>query len=76
MLVLTRKTGESIIIGDGIEVRVENIDGNTVRLGINAPKEIPVYRQEVYEAIREENLRALRSATTRVKKISGHNENF
>jgi len=67
MLVLTRKTGESIIIGDGIEVRVENIDGNTVRLGINAPKEIPVYRQEVYEAIREENLRALRSATTRVK---------
>lgn len=62
MLVLTRKTGQSIVIGDQIVVRVISIDGNTVRLGIEAPRELPVYRREIYLAICEENLRALDSA--------------
>ncbi len=62
MLVLTRKAGESIMIGSRIQVRVEAIDGNTVRLSIEAPREVPVYRREVYDAIREENLRAMHSA--------------
>ena len=55
MLVLTRKTKQSIMIGDDIEVTVVDIRGDKVRLGINAPKEISVHRKEVYDAIRREN---------------------
>lgn len=59
MLVLTRKVGESIMIGDGIEVKVISIDGDQVKLGIEAPRHIKVYRQEVFEAIQSENKAAL-----------------
>lgn len=52
MLVLSRKKNESIIINDDITIVVVEIRGDKVRLGVNAPKEIPVHRQEVYEAIR------------------------
>ncbi|MFY9503516.1 MAG: carbon storage regulator CsrA [Dethiobacteria bacterium] len=62
MLVLTRKTGQSIVIGDQITVRVISVNGDTVRLGIEAPRELPVYRREIYLAICEENLRAVSSA--------------
>ncbi len=55
MLVLTRKLGEVIRIGDQIEVVVVSVDGNSVKLGIEAPEEIPVYREEVYEKIASEN---------------------
>ncbi len=58
MLVLSRQRDESIIIGDNIVITIVDIRGDKVRLGINAPTEIPVHRQEVYEAIRRENLRA------------------
>ena len=58
MLVLSRHRDESIIIGDNIVVTVVDIRGDKVRLGIDAPSEIPVHRREVYEAIRRENLRA------------------
>jgi len=51
MLVLSRKKNEAIIINDDITIVVVEIRGDKVRLGINAPKEIPVHRQEVYEAI-------------------------
>lgn len=47
MLVLTRKLNESIIIGTGIEVKIARINGNQVRIGITAPKNIPVYRKEI-----------------------------
>ena len=57
MLVLSRKRDESIMIGDGITVTIVDIRGDKVRLGICAPAEIPVHRQEVYEAIMRENLR-------------------
>ncbi len=60
MLVLSRQRDESIIIGDNIVVTIVDIRGDKVRLGINAPTEIPVHRQEVYEAIQRENLRATR----------------
>lgn len=58
MLVLSRQRDESIIIGDNIVVTIVDIRGDKVRLGIDAPTEIPVHRQEVYEAIQRENLRA------------------
>ena len=58
MLVLSRQRDESIIIGDNIVVTIVDIRGDKVRLGINAPTEIPVHRQEVYEAIQRETLRA------------------
>ncbi len=58
MLVLSRQRDESIIIGDNIIITVVDIRGDKVRLGIEAPTEIPVHRQEVYEAIQRENLRA------------------
>ena len=58
MLVLSRQRDQSIIIGDNIVITVVDVRGDKVRLGIDAPKEITVHRQEVYEAIQRENLRA------------------
>ena len=58
MLVLSRKVGETIVIGDNIELTVVEVTNETVRLGINAPREIAVHRKEVYEEIQAENLRA------------------
>ena len=51
MLVLTRKPGQSIMIGDGIEVQVLSVAGEKVRLGITAPREVGIFRNEVYERI-------------------------
>lgn len=58
MLVLSRQRDQSIIIGDNIVITIVDIRGDKVRLGIDAPTEIPVHRREVYEAIQRENLRA------------------
>jgi carbon storage regulator len=60
MLVLSRQRDESIMIGDNIVVTIVDIRGDKVRLGINAPTEIPVHRQEIYEAIQRENRRSAR----------------
>lgn len=60
MLVLTRKVNESIMIGDGIEVVVVSVHGEQVKIGIKAPREVPVHRKEVYEAIQKENIEAAR----------------
>lgn len=54
MLILTRRENESIIIGDDIEICVLGINGTSVRLGIKAPRDISVHREEVYEKIRNE----------------------
>jgi carbon storage regulator len=58
MLVLSRQRDESIIIGDNIKITVVDIRGDKVRLGIEAPTEIPVHRQEVYEAIQRAGMNA------------------
>jgi carbon storage regulator len=58
MLILTRKLGENIRIGDKIKVTILDIKGGQVKLGIEAPPEIAVHREEIYERIREENERA------------------
>ena len=67
MLVLSRHRDESIMIGDDVVVTIVDIRGDKVRLGIDAPQDIPVHRREVYEAIQRENQRAaqLKPADTR-----------
>lgn len=62
MLVLTRKPGQSIIIGDGIEVEVLSVVGEKIRLGISAPREVEIFRHEVYERIQEEREEEKREA--------------
>jgi carbon storage regulator len=59
MLVLSRKIKESIVIASNIEVRITKIEGDTVRLGIIAPPEIPIYRKEVLEMIENNNKKAI-----------------
>lgn len=58
MLVLARKVGQSIVINDNIEILVIEVRGDQVRLGIEAPKSIPVHRKELLEQIRTENIKA------------------
>ncbi|MFY0543155.1 carbon storage regulator CsrA [Brevibacillus sp. H7] len=55
MLVLSRKKNESIMIGDHIEIKIIAVEGDTVRIGIEAPRSVLVHRKEVYELIKEEN---------------------
>ncbi len=55
MLVLTRKPGQSIMIGDGVEVQVLSVAGEKVRLGITAPRDVSIFRNEVYERIENES---------------------
>ncbi len=56
MLILTRRVGETLMIGDSVSVTVLGVKGNQVRLGINAPKDVAVHREEIYERIRHEQL--------------------
>lgn len=63
MLILSRKPNESIMIGDQVQVSIIDIRGDQVKLGIRAPREVKVYRQEVYQAIQTQNREALRAGT-------------
>jgi len=58
MLVLSRQRDESIMIGDNVEITIVDVRGDKVRLGITAPKEIPVHRREIYDAIQREKAAA------------------
>ncbi len=62
MLILSRKKGESIQIGDGIEVRIVAIQGDQVKIGIDAPKHVDVFRKEIYDQIQGENKQATASS--------------
>ena len=59
MLVLTRNIGETLIIGDNINITILNAKGRQVRLGINAPRDIPVHREEIYQRIKAEEAKNL-----------------
>ena len=59
MLILTRKVGDSLVIGDDVSIVVLGVKGNQVRIGVNAPKEISVHREEIYNRIQREKLNEL-----------------
>jgi carbon storage regulator len=62
MLIITRRAGEKVMVGDDVVVHVMEIAGNTVRVGIEAPRSLPVYREEIWHAVREENRAAAAGA--------------
>jgi len=67
VLVLSRKVGEAIVLGDDVEVVVLGVEGDTVRLGIQAPRNVPIWRKELLEAVADEN----RAATADPAELRG-----
>ena len=71
MLILSRKSGESIIINGHIHVKVVRVEGDVVKLGIEAPSDVPVHRKEVYEVIQRSNQQALVKPNLPLPKLAG-----
>ena len=70
MLIITRRAGERIMVGDDVVIEVMEVVGNSVRVGISAPRSVPVYREEIYAAVRDENRAAAESAPDELPKPS------
>ncbi len=71
MLVLSRREGEGIVIGDNVVIRIVEIRGDHVRLGIEAPRSVVIHREEIAAEIREENARAAASAAVDLSRLPG-----
>ncbi len=71
MLRITRRAGERIVLGDNMIVEVMEIRGQTVRLGIDAPRSVPVYREEIWLEVKRENEAAARAAGSSLPDVSG-----
>ena len=71
MLMMTRRAGQKIVLGDGIVIEVVEVAGNTVRLGVDAPRSVPVYREEIWDAVREENRAAAAQAPASLQPPTG-----
>jgi len=71
MLILTRRIGETLNIGDEVQVTVLGVKGNQVRLGVNAPKEVPVHREEIYQRIKKEKEAGLSGELRRDGNVNG-----
>ena len=69
MLALSRKKGESLVINNNIEVTVLEVKGDQVKIGISAPKEVPIYRKEVYLQIQDSNKEAMQADLEALKKL-------
>ena len=70
MLVLTRRLKESIMIGDDIEISIQSIEGDQVKLGISAPKNIEIHRKEIYLSIQQENSSATQTEVNAIASLS------
>ena len=75
MLILTRKENEKILIDDDIETTVVDIKGNKVKIGIDAPDEIEILREEVYESVKEENIEATKKRKFDINKLKNLGKN-
>ena len=75
MLVLSRKINQSIVIGDNIEIMLVDIRGDQIKLGINAPKSVKIFRKEVYEEVKRENLEASKSTIEELNILSSFVKN-
>jgi carbon storage regulator len=66
VLIITRRPGERIMLGDDTRIHIMEIVGNTVRVGVEAPRSLPVYREEIWTAVKEENEAAAAAAETKL----------
>ena len=66
MLVLTRRKGEALVLGDDVEITVLEVSRHQVKLGVQAPRSVPVYRKEIYEKVRDANRAAASSSDSQV----------
>jgi carbon storage regulator len=71
MLVLARRTNESLMLGDDIEIKILSVDGDTVRIGIEAPKSTVILRKELYSAVAHENRAAVEMTSEDIDRLSG-----